>query len=75
MYTKENLLHVQQLELIYKSCLLTLRDQGISYDDKHTMLSDVIPDMDSVELLDTIEIVRDLLLQNEKYNDIEMDEE
>lgn len=69
MYTKDNLLYITQLELLYKSCLLTLREQKVEYDVKHEMLSDLIPDHDSVDLLDSIEILHDVITNNEKYSE------
>lgn len=50
MYTKENLLSITQLELLYKSCMHTLREQNIEFDEKHEQLFDAIPDHDSVNL-------------------------
>lgn len=69
MYTKDNLLFISQLELLYKSAMHTLREQNIQVNEKHEQLFDAIPDHDSIDLLDSIEILHDLILQHENYED------
>lgn len=63
-------MNITQLEQIYKSCLLTLRENKIEYSLKHEELLNTIisyTETDAIDLLDVIEPLHDLIYNHENY--------
>lgn len=63
-------MNITVLELLYKSCLLTLRDNKINYAEKHEELLNTIIsyiDTDEVELLSVIESLHEQIYNHENY--------
>ncbi|MCL1696290.1 hypothetical protein [Lysinibacillus sp. BPa_S21] len=63
-------MNITQLEQIYKSCLLTLREYKIPYSEKHEELLNTIisyTETDAVDLLDVIEPLHELIYNHENY--------
>lgn len=72
MYTKENLLHLPQLELLYKATMYVLRAENLEIEEKHDNLFNAILDHDSIDLQDTANILYDLITQHENYTEVKL---
>lgn len=62
--------HISQLEMLYKACIYTLRTEGIEVPEKHETLLDNTPDHDAVNLLDTLDILHDLIMSHDNYSEL-----
>lgn len=63
-------MNITYLELLYKSCLLTLREYKINYAEKHEELLNTIisyTDTDAVDLLHVIDFLHKQISEHEDY--------
>lgn len=65
------LLYIKQLELLYLSCISTLRSANIEFSEKHEKMLHLITQhndhLSEVDLLDTLDILHEEITKQDPY--------